>query len=283
MVVVDDSVFWLGPLGALRALPSPSLGGAPEMVPVRTGGLHRSITGRPTLDRLGIRRTWVLTWPYLDEDTHRWLSLLYAGLLGGPVWLLDPTAGNRLPVQVATAGSVEHGPEGFATAGTLTWQATPVTPPDHPAPAGSGALTWTTADTGGGLLLTRSAVPVLPGEPVTFAASAASTVPVTLTAFVLNAADVVITTVSTAPATPSSGGARMRLTVPATDGAASVRPGLVLGQAGTVTTSAWSLTSGPEPVEWSAGGGAAMVLIESLPWKYPVPGSFATTLTLLEV
>ncbi|MEV7548151.1 hypothetical protein AB0N89_00840 [Amycolatopsis sp. NPDC089917] len=278
-----DPVFWLGPLGGLRALPSPSLGGPPEMVPVRFGGLHRSLTGRPTLDRLGVRRTWTLSWPYLDAELKGWLSLLHNGLVPGPLWLIDPAEPNRLPVQVATAGGVERAAGGIATAvGGVAWRQAPLVPPGTPAPAGSSALLWV-VPSGGGSLSAVEPVPVLPGETVTFTASVAATVAVSLAAFVLDSAGAVRTTVQGTASVPGSGGTRMSLTVPASDGAAAVRPALARELPGVVTTSAWSITTGTEVPPWTAGGGAAVVLLDSLPWTYPLPGSFSTTLTLQEV
>ncbi|WP_206796618.1 hypothetical protein [Amycolatopsis sp. MtRt-6] len=282
--MAQSDVFWLGPAGGLRALPSPSLDGPPEMVPVRTGGTHRSLTGRPTLDRLGIRRTWTLTWPYLDPDTRSWLSALYAGLVPGPLWLLDPSDRNRLPVQVATAGAVEHTADGFtASTGTLAWQAAPVVPTGTSTPLGASALVWTATAASGGTMVTLDPVPVMPDEVVTFAASLAATVAVRLTAFVLDASGATLTTAQSPAATPGASGARMSLAIPATAGAALIRPGLALAQAGAITTSAWSLTTGDTAPTWSTGGGASTVLLDQLPWKYPIPGAFSTTLVLLEV
>lgn len=284
-MAVAGGVWWLGPLDGIRALPSPSLGTPPDATPVRTGGVHRSLTGRPTLDRLGVHRTWVLGWPYLDADTRSWLTLLHAGLLEGPLWLLDPSEPNRLPRQIATTGGVEHAPDGFrVSAGHLTWAPAPLTPPATPRPVGSGALKWTVPESGG-RLRTETTVPLLPGDTVTLAATAtaAAASPVHLTAHLYDGDGAPVAEILGEPATPGSDGARLALTVIAPPGAVAISAGLETTAAGTVTTSAWSLTPAATAPDWTPGGGAAVVLCDALAVRYPVPGSFATTLTLLEV
>ncbi|GAB3873750.1 hypothetical protein GCM10029964_014540 [Kibdelosporangium lantanae] len=140
-------VFWLGPLGALRALPSPSLGSGPEATSTRYGATHRSLSGRPTIDVLGMRRTWSLTWPFLDPDTHAYLDALYLGLVSDPLWLIDPQRPNRLSVGVASGGSTTRTTDLFtATAGTLAW--TPTALGGLPV---AGGIAWTPPAEGGRL------------------------------------------------------------------------------------------------------------------------------------
>ncbi len=272
-------VFWLGPLGALRALPSPSLDSGPEANSTRYGATHRSLSGRPTIDLLGVRRTWTLSWPFLDAATHAYLDALHLGLITEPVWLIDPQRPNRLPVPVASTGSTTRTTERFTTtAGTLAW-----IPSSLGALPAAGGLAWTVSAEGGRLDATGR-VPLPDTGPVTFSAYAAATRPVRLTATTETTTGNPLSTHDSDPVTPEPTGTRLTLTVTPPAGAAACRVALTTppGTAATITTTGWQLEAGRLATPWNAGGGAAVVLVESLRVTYPLPGSYATTLTLLE-
>jgi hypothetical protein len=274
------SVFWLGPLGALRALPSPPLGDGPEATSTRFGVVHRSLTGRPTVDRLGVRRTWTLTWPYLDPDTHAYLDTLHLGLIGAPLWLLDPQRTNQLPVHVASTGAASRSTEGFtATSGTLAWTVTALAG----APV-AGGLAWN-VPAESGRLDTTGRVPLIEGQPVTFSAYLAATRAVRLTITTESAAGALVSTHDSDPVIPGAAGSRVQLTATPAPGAVACRVAVTVppGTAETVTTTGWQLEPGPHATTWRPGGAAAVVLMDSLRVAYPVPGSYATTATLLEV
>lgn len=274
-------VFHLGPVGALRALPSPSLGTGPDATAVRLGAVHRSLTGRVTIDRLAVRRTWALSWPYLDPTVHAFLDALHLGIVPGPLWLLDPQRANRLTLAVAATGSPERTTTGFtATAGTLAWSAAV---PVSTLPI-AGGLSWA-VPAAGGQLAHVDPVPVLPGETVTASAWVTATVPVRLSVSLYDRTDALLTTVQSDPITPGAGGTR--LTLPLVPGATAAFARLALtvpaSTATTLTTAAWQLEAAATASPWSPGGGAAVVAVDALTTAYPVPGTRATALTLLEV
>ncbi|MCK2239403.1 MULTISPECIES: hypothetical protein [unclassified Crossiella] len=272
--------FFLGPLGALRELPSPAPDKAPEATATRVGAVHRSLTGRPTIDRIAVRRTWVLSWPYLDPGSAAYLDALHLGLLDGPLWLIDPQRVNRLPVQAAATGTGLRSVQGFtATGGTLRWISQP-----SPLPL-SGGLRWE-APPGGGQLTADTEVPALPGEPVTFSAYVSAEVAVRAVVAAYTASGAQLTLTEGTPITPGPTLRRTHVTalVPAT--AAYLRLGLLLptgGPGGAVTTQAWQAEAAPQPTPWAPGGGSAVVALDSVTTAYPLPGLHGTTVTLWEV
>jgi hypothetical protein len=275
------SVFWLGPVGALRPLPSPSLGAGPEASSTRFGTVHRSLSGRPTVDRLGIKRTWTLTWPYLDPDTHAYLDALHLGLITGPVWLVDPQRVNQLGVQAASAGSANHSTDGFTTtAGNLAWS-----PAIRTGAPVDGGISWSVPAEGGRLEATGH-VPVPDLLPVVFSVFLAGTRPVRLTVTTENPSGIPVSVLDSPPILPGSTGTRTSLVVTPAPGVAACRVAITAPPdtaTTTIGTAAWQVQPGTLPSPWRPGGGAAVVIVESLRVAYPVPGSYATTATLLEV
>lgn len=271
--------FLLGPLGALRPLPSPALGAPPGATATRVGVVHRSLTGRPTVDRLAVRRAWALAWPFLDAATHAYLDAIHLGLVPGPLWLIDPQRPNRLPVPIASTGSASRGTAGFtATTGTLVFTAEV---PSAGLPL-AGGLSWTPSG-GGGQVTADPPVPLVAGEAVTFSAHVAASSPVRLALTTYTATGTPIGTQQSDPATPDSPGARLALTTTAPAGAVSCRVALSTATAGPVVTTAWQLEPGTTATGWQPGGGAALVLLADLAVTYPIPGTHQTALTLLEV
>ncbi|WP_026424670.1 hypothetical protein [Actinokineospora inagensis] len=271
--------FHLGPLGALRTLPSPSLGTGPDASATRIGGTHRSLGGRVTVDRIAVPRAWSLTWPYLDPDTHAYLDALHLGLVDGPLWLIDGERRNRLSPQVAATGSAQRTTTGFTpTAGTLVWTATvPVTPLPL-----AGGLDWTPPAVGGSLAADR--VPLAAGEPVTASAWVRAGVTTRVRLEFYDTNDSPLGHVDSPPSTPDSD-QRLVVSVLASSAAAARMALLVEGNAAGahVLTTAWQLEPAPTATPWVPGGGAAQVVVDGLSAAYPVPGSWASTLTLLEV
>jgi hypothetical protein len=87
------------------------------------------------------------------------------------------------------------------------------------------------------------------------------------------------------PVVPGAAGSRLQLTLTPASGAAACRVAVSVppGTAETITTAGWQLEPGPQAGLWRPGGAAAVVLTDALRVAYPVPGSYATTATLLEV
>ncbi|CRK55422.1 hypothetical protein [Alloactinosynnema sp. L-07] len=274
--------FTLGPVGGLRALPSPSLSGAPDATAARIGAVHRSLTGRVTVDRVAVKRVWVLSWPYLDPGTAAFLDAIHLGMVAGPLWLLDGERPNRLTPHVAATGSAERTTTGFtASAGALTWT-TGVPASTLPL---AGGLSWAATAAGGQVYL--DPIPVVPGEPLTMSAWAASAaVALRWTAALYDKTDTYLSFTESIPTTPGAAGQRLTHTFTPTGNAALVRVALTASptpSGGTATTTAWQLEPGPAATAWAPGGGAAVVAVDALTTAYAVPGSRAMALMLLEV
>jgi hypothetical protein len=230
------------------------------------------------VDRLGIKRTWTLTWPYLDPDTYAYLDTIHLGLLATSAWLIDPQRTNRLPEPIASTGSAARSTDGFtATAGTLAWTSTALSG----VPV-AGGIAWAVPADGARLNATGR-VPLIDGQTVTFSAHIAATRPVRLTVTTETATGTQVSTHDSDPVTPGAAGARTQLTLTPPATACRIAITVPPGTTSTVTTTAWQLEAGAAPTPWRPGGGAAVVLVDSLRVAYPVPGSYATTATLLEV
>ncbi|MEV4313008.1 hypothetical protein [Actinocrispum sp. NPDC049592] len=178
---------------------------------------------------------------------------------------------------------VDHSHHGTtATAGTLAW--TPTGLGGLPA---AGGVAWTVPADSARLDATGR-VPLPDTGPVTFSAYVATPPSpprsLRLTVTTETATGTTLSTHDSNPVTPDPTGTRLTLTLAPPAGAAACRVALTApsGTAATVTTTGWQVEAGSIATAWSAGGGAAVVLVDSLGVTYPLPGSFATTLTLLE-
>lgn len=153
----------LGPLGNLRTI-TPLTG--IDMSPERFGGVHTSLSGRRTVDHMGARRKFDMSWSHFPEKAEfRWLQALYYRHIPGPLRLLfGEMQPNRLSREAASMrqDSGDLGPR--SEAGVLdpstAW-------PDEVDPPGR-SITWKRWDEGDTLHLDRGTpAPVLPGETVT--------------------------------------------------------------------------------------------------------------------
>lgn len=97
----------MGAPGNMFALPVPEIGGYTE-TPVKFGAIHQGLTGARTLDNLGTRREWSMTWEDLDPSDCSALQGLYDQLRtdAGSVRLIQPYRKNLLTSVAASGGSV---------------------------------------------------------------------------------------------------------------------------------------------------------------------------------
>lgn len=270
--------FHIGPLGRLRLLPSPSLGAGPDATATRLGVVHRSLGGRVTVDRFAVKRVWILSWPYLDADSHAFLDALHLGVLAGPVWLIDPQRRNRIHGRIAATGAFHRSTNGFtATAGTLAWSATV---PDVGVPI-AGGLAWTAA--AGAALSQGDVVPLVPGESITASAFVAATVPISVRVELYDHAGTALPPLTSPENTPGTAGARITLTAPPNPVAVTARMSILAQSAGPVATAGWQLEHGTTATAWTPGGGAAEVAVDAFTTAYPLPDAHACALTLLEI
>ena len=113
--------YYVGPLGALQALPA-MVGGsnAPE-APIRIpGGLHTSLSGRTTLDRVGIpKRSWALSWENLRETDRLLIDAIIHRTVRSPLRLIDPRSSNRLSALASAGGSQLASTAAFTSQGSI--------------------------------------------------------------------------------------------------------------------------------------------------------------------
>lgn len=96
---------FVGPLGALEALPDVVGTQAPTVNVARIGGIHRALAGGLTVDTFARKRTWTWTYDMLMEKQLAYVEALQWGHIRGPLRLIDPRRYNRLPENIATAGT----------------------------------------------------------------------------------------------------------------------------------------------------------------------------------
>ncbi|GGM64820.1 hypothetical protein GCM10012275_39270 [Longimycelium tulufanense] len=106
--MTEEATWYLGPRGALRALPAPEPGVVATLT--RHGGVHQAISGARVMDVTGHRHEYTLTWNYLEEHEWQWLQALHTRLVPGPHFLVNPLRTNRLSVQSSTGKGVLTAP-----------------------------------------------------------------------------------------------------------------------------------------------------------------------------
>lgn len=266
------TTWYLGPVGNLREIPAPQ--DPAEVTPALVGGVHESLTGSVTVDRLAQPRTWALEWPNLPEDDLTYLEAIGYGLVTGPLRLLDPMRRNRLPVEVASGGSVSRSAEAFTQTGgeDPTWAA--VTDPPTSAPV-RGTISWERASTAAASLTTADEtdrVPVVEGEELRasiWVRGAAVDAAAGVDAW--NTAGSAARTTGTATTLHATTWTQLTVTYTAASGRVTVSPVLVVasGQAAsTLHATGWQVSLAAEPVTWAPGGGAPTVVAGELANSY---------------
>lgn len=266
------TTWYLGPVGGLVAIPAPEEGA--EVSPALIGGVHESISGVVTVDRLAQPRAWQLRWPTLPEDDLTYLEAVGRGLVTGPLRLVDPMRRNRLPVEVASGGSVSRSAEAFTQTGgsTPTWVA--VTDPPSAARV-RGAVSWQRTTTAAASLTTANdadRVPVNEGDQVRasmWVRNAAIQAAAALDAY--DAAGAAARTTGTATTLSVGTWTRLSVTYIVASGRVSTRPVLAVasGQsASTLHATGWQISLASEPDGWAPGGGAPTVIAGELAHTY---------------
>lgn len=313
-----DSLYYLGPLGRLRPLPDVF---SPVDAGLRRGvASHVSLGGHAVDDVMWQRRAWSWDWATMLPVQVAYVDALHAGLVPGPLRLIDPRRANRLPDYVASGGSTRGTAAGFlAAAGTRSYVSIFTVPADEDTlgPVGMvlGATKWTNPTTAGMFAADRYVatspwwVPLLPGETVDcfawVAADAAATVRPTYQT--RTAAGVVATTTVPAADEVLTLGEWSKVAWQVTAGAGIVAlcPGIAPTSdlTGSLYTTGWQV--GPPDAEtmppmsaydcvddstgdpsdgWRVGGGGPVVrVVGDGAHSYPFPQFHAAALTVAEV
>lgn len=287
--------FHLGALGDLRELPPIERDQTVDATAAATIGEHVSLTGARIIDRLGPhRRVWELTWVYLTRDQVDEIDSLRRGLLGWPLWLVDPQRPNLAPPQVATAGTERRSTAGWTSqAGARRWVQLPTVP--NATVRSVGAIEWERATIADVLSVGRSTTtqrtPLLPGSgPVSVSAylrrtsAAAAQVQVGIDFWLADGNR------STSLATATTPGQNVWIdlghsaTPPA--GAVAFSPvwTVAAGQPSSIfQISGVRVGYGATPPAPSTGGGTALVYPRTLPETYPSQDEISCGLTLVEM
>lgn len=264
--------------------PAPNLDVAPELI----GAVHQSLNGTTSVDRIAHRRSWAMQWPALDEDTLTYLQLVGAGMVTGPLRMLDPMIRNLLPHRVASGGSYNRSTEGFAALDGTTMEWAAITDPPTSVPV-RGVIVWARTSTaaaglrGGGDAADR--VPLLTGVPVR--------VSMWVRGAAINCRPGYEVWDSAGTGTTTEGGdvalsvsTWTELSINHTPaGGVSLAPRLQV-PSGQVTsnlqTTGWQVAYTDAPTTWTMGGGAPTVVASDLSHTYLMPGLVSYGMTLLE-
>lgn len=308
-----DTQFYVGPLGDLLALPGVESGVDTPLAVI--GGTHTSLTGAYTRDVFGYKRSWTWTYPMLTDRQARHVEALQRNLVPGPLYLIDPRRRNRLPEQIASAGSLLRTPDGFIPSNTTAtvWRRLGHAPADPATlPARHilrGCLEWQLLASGGaslelagGALDGRHNVPVLGQETlrVAFWANGPASTVMGGTVHVFDAKEIEIATVTVPGVTLTQGEwRRVHHGFICPTNAAYLRLSLSCSSAtpiGSIFLTALSVEryhptyvpgltvycDANELGDWDLGGGAPQVVPVPGSTGYVRPGLQSSALTLIE-
>lgn len=267
--------WYLGPLGELRALPVPEPG--LEVTTVRYGGTHQALSGARIQDTTGRRNEYKFEFTYMDQEEYYWLEAMHTGHIPGPYRLIDPLKKNRFNMR-STAMVRVAGMEDVLTY-DRSW------PSQVPIPGRSYVLSgW---DTSSYTLAfeDKTGTAVFPNEQVTASiyARCNSAHSATLVMQMCNA-DLQVIETQSIPINITTDWQRFAMTRTVPTDCAAVKFRLLLGSANTaVYLAASQFESGPIATEWEPGGGAPVVVIDSLVTASPRYPLRDASLSLLEV
>jgi hypothetical protein len=279
-----------GPVGNLQRLPPP--GNGVEATPEKIGGAHELLSGGRSYDVAGIRRTFKMSWTYLEPADWIVLEALFLGVYGPePYVLLDPARVNLLTANQSSGTETAADSSGYAVQGVGTITSSAVL-----ANTGVRSLLWahpSAAIGAGGVQTTGGAygttgtpatdTPVVPTLTYTgslYARAVAGAAAVNMQASlqwytaagvfvsastgtaqsVTNAAWVQLTASAAAPSTA----AVARLQISNTAAIPAAHPGFYLDD--------WQLQDDPAATAWTPGTGVPRVHFDSLTDSTPKMG-----------
>lgn len=280
--------FYVGRVGSMRALFGPTDG--LDASATWFGGVHRSLSGTPTVDRLGRKRSWEMSWPALVPEDHAFVVALGQGTAGSPLRLIDANQRNRCSPQHSSGGTFRRSTEGFTVStGTLGWQTIPV-PDSTWSGLLEGGLGWIVPTTVGGILKTSTVAddryPLITGEQVTASVWVSGNLNARVQLIPYDSAGAALTAIS--GGTTALAGLYTRLTVTHTPLSTQVSAVLAVdipaGQgAGVAVATAWQLEAAAAAAQWVPGEGCPVVVVDQASDRYPLYPYHEAGLTLLEV
>jgi hypothetical protein len=293
--------WYLGPSGALVAIPAP----APGLVasPTFVGKVSVSLNGAQTLYRASQPRTWACKWQALTEDQSNYLRAVGHGLVRSPLRLIDGEIRNRLALRIASAGAYTQSGDDLTTSTGIIPDWVAITDPPATVPV-RGVLSWQRSSTAADWITTFNSydrVPLIPGEQIRVSCWARGTAVATTAAIdwwdITGTAAVARTTGTPATLNPTTW---TYLEVLGTPTANEIEAAPVISVAAGVATSliqttGWMLAPATASTVWVVGGGAPTVLAGApsvantsgsttygISDTYIFPGLRAFELTLIE-
>jgi hypothetical protein len=270
--------FYLGPLGAMQAMPPMTKGSNPASTAIMIGAEHVGLNAHTTFDIGGFKRQWPMSFSYRYEAELQNLIAAFRRISVGPfgrLRLLTARRTNCLSGQVSSGGSEKTSTSGFtASAGTLAFAA--LVAPSPPLTNLSGGQSWVSTTAGQTLLCGATETPVVPGASYLFSAFAAGTGTYTPTIQPYDIAGTPLTAVTGAGAAlaaswPSVANGRVGRYTPSPT-VASFAVGWTATGAGTCNTTGWQVQIDPvssTPAPFVLGVGVPSVYIRSMTEGYP--------------
>ena len=277
------NTWYLGPSGALVAIPAPARG--IDSSPGLVGKVSVSLNGTQTLYRASQPRTWNCQWNGLTEDQSNYLRLVGHGLVTGPLRLIDGEIRNRLPLRVATGGSYSQSAADFTFSGgagaALAW--VPISDPPATVPV-RGGLSWQRGTNVAAVTPTNASdrVPLIPGEQIRVSFWIRGTAISVYSAIDLwDATGTMVLRVQSGFGTTMDPVTWTQLSVTTTPLAAHIEASpVVLVQAGSPASSlqitGFQIAQASASTTWAIGGGAPTVLAGA-PSAVTTAGNTATT------
>lgn len=278
---MQDRVWYLGPLGNVRPLPTPETD--MDFTVIAYGGVHQGLSGARTKDITGHKSELSLSWSYLQPEEYAWLQAMHEGYFPGPFSLLNPLKKNRLSRESSAVRSVRRDTAGLRIPSGNVNRVRQV-PEDID--LGGMSLMWDSWGSNRTLSFdTDRMVPVLDEETVTFSVyllgSTGFSVDVWLSYFDADGG----TEGESERQSFTMSTSFQRVSVTATVGSSVVaaRPNIEpQTDSGTLAIAAPQLEHGREATPWGLGGAASTVLIDELTTTSPRYPLYGAELSLLE-
>lgn len=262
--------FLLGPLGAMRELPSPPASGGVDVTPARRGGIFEALGGSVVVDVWRVLRRWDFEWPERMARDVAPILRQWQGLDRRPRRLLDPMHGpNLLTLDAATVGAASRTLDAFVLGGRPVAFRPLLDVPDELAGV-VGGLRWTVPEGIADALRadTTRRAPAL-GRPVTVSMWVRGSGTARAQAVPYSAGGERGDPYVGAQTTLTGAWQRLAATAPAGAGE-SVAPGLHVdaGAQRTVESVGWQAEHGATASPWGDGGACPVVVLADHNYAY---------------
>lgn len=282
----DPATWYIGWLGEMRPLLAPEVG--LTNTEERFGGVHQGLNGARTMDTLGTRMRYDMSFKYLTNDELSFVRALYTQSIPGPHYLINPMHKNLLSSQASLTIPNSISDIGvYVNPGILREYAN-----DYPSGlyvTGQRCLKVTTSNALNTYIRfdgTTKFTPWQAGETMTFSLYMRADAPVSVN-FVGDTVDknnVTAATAATQVKNVTTSWARYSMTVTQSGVMAGLRPAIVFPTVSTynVYMAAPQLEVGAVATSFRFGGGSSKILIDQITSTSPRFPLNEVDLTILE-